>query len=69
MNSEFGCQTTEGFITYPKHPTLNFHLPVALDFSVKATDDIYPPLKENGELVYVLPGGTKITLSDLGVKE
>lgn len=57
-----GIQTTEGFIPYPKHPQYDFVLPVALDFSVKPIDDIYPPLKQEDKLVYVLPGGIKTTL-------
>lgn len=67
MNLNKGCETTEGFISYPKHPVYGFVMPVALDFSVRSVEDRFPPLKEGGELVYVLPGGVKTTLSDIGV--
>ena len=66
-NETSGIETTEGFISFPKHPRLNCILPVALDFSVKSDNDIYPPAKENGEILYVLPGGERTTLSALGV--
>lgn len=54
-----GCETAEGFIPHAKHPTMGFNLPVALDFTTKPQEGLYPPLKHKGKLVYALPGGNK----------
>lgn len=55
--TKFGTFTTEGSIPHLKRGNLRF--PVMLDFTKPKEDGYYPPLRENGRLVYALPGGGK----------
>lgn len=54
--SKSGTETMEGFIPHLFHNGLK--MPVMLDFSKKSKEGI-PPLRDNGYLIFALPGQQK----------
>jgi len=56
--------TTEGYT-----PPLEFKgvfLPVKLDITAKHNKaGLYPPLRRDGDLIYILPGGDEVTERDV----
>lgn len=55
VTSKHGTYTPEGVIPHIRR--FGLRCPVLLDFSQSKEDGYFPPLKDNGCLVYALPGG------------